>query len=143
MHWKLVVAAIAASLLLAVTISGCGGEEKRGGPDGAVEDFIHLFNARKFGEAYDSLAASSPFRNASRQEFITEMERSYGDNPASYRFSDFQVKEVEIAGDEANVIWTATEATGLRNEKGDSFEARATAVQEGETWKVVVPWNAE
>jgi len=49
------------------------------------------------------------FFAAGRQEFITEIEKTYGDMPASFRFSDFRANEVSIEGDNATVSWKVVE----------------------------------
>lgn len=129
-------------LLLVSGVFGCA-EEQLDTPDAAAEDFIQLINARKLGEAYDSLSVTSPLKNATRQEFITEMEKTFGDMPASFRFSDFHATEVIIDGDNAIVTWTATEVTGVSGKKGEAVETRASTIFENGDWKVVEPWNSQ
>jgi hypothetical protein len=119
---------------------GCG-EEKDAGPVGAVEDLVHLLNARDFGPAYDSLAETSPYRNMTKNEFIQENERFFPSNSMAFRLSELTASEIVIDRETAIVSWSGTWAYGMKGETGDTITVDSTVVNEGGVWKVEDLWG--
>lgn len=138
--YKLVSLVAMTLAVLALSMSGCG-ETKATGPDAAVERFIHLLNAREFGQAYDSLAQSSRYRVMTRSEFIQENERYFPSNAAAYRLSDLVTSDVLIEDDAATVSWSGTWVTGIKGEKGDTIDIESTLINEDGEWKIVDLWG--
>lgn len=140
----LLVAALLSAVLLAVTssagLAGCGGS-RESSPDAAVQDLIHLLNARNFGEAYEKLASDSVYAELSQGDFALEMEKIFGGTAANLRLSGFRALEVTIDGESASVEWTASWVTGIRGEDQGSIEATSTVVREDGEWKVLRMWE--
>jgi len=138
--YKVITVAAIALTALILPMSGCG-EAKATGPDAAVEDLVHLMNAREFGQAYDSLAQNSRYRRMTRSQFIQENERYFPSNPAAYRLTDYVVSEVTIEGEAATVAWSGRWVTGLKGEQGDPIETESTLENEDGVWKVMDLWG--